>query len=231
MKVVQVRLTRKPKYKTTYNRPQYNKVKGNIQRIETHRGCPHQCPFCYEPPIDVTFPLPEIVKNKVQILDMNFFAQQNVLQRIRELGEIKVNDKIVHYEEVCGFDYRFLTQEIAYALKKARFKKVRFAWDWGYKEQFKIKDAINMMLKAGYKRKDISMFMIVNYTISREECEKKLDLLKVWNSKVCDCCFDGGYKYCVPEYWTQKDLTEFRAKCRKHNQLVNFGVDPELNRK
>jgi len=52
--------------------------------------------------------------------------------------------------------------------------------------------------------------------------------MKVWNVKVCDCCYDGGYKHCTPEFWTGKELSEFRAECRKHNQLVNFGIDPEF---
>ena len=44
---------------------------------------------------------------------------------------------------VCGFDYRLLTQEIADALKKSRFVKIRIAWDWYYQDQLKIKEALN----------------------------------------------------------------------------------------
>jgi len=220
--------TLSPKIRTTYGKPQYNYVKGERQRIELHRGCPWQHEYCYEPKINTDFPIPKLVKNYVEILDMNLLARKDVLEVIRELGEKKVNGKVVYYEEVCGFDFRFLTQQIANALKKARFIKPRMAWDGAFTDQYRIKDALHMFLKAGYRAKQISFFMIVNWRILKSECERKLDLMKVWNVKVCDCCYDGGYKYCTPDLWTGKQLTEFRAKCRKHNQLVNFRIDPEV---
>jgi len=202
-------------------------VKGDRQRIELHRGCPWQHEYCYEPKINADFPIPQLVKNYVEILDMNLLARKDVLAVIKELRYKKVDGKLVHYEAVCGFDFRFLTQEIADALKKARFVKPRMAWDGPFTDQYQIKDALKKFLKAGYKPEQISFFMIVNWKIPKLECERKLDLMKVWNVKVCDCCYDGGYKYATPESWTQKELLEFRAKCRKHNQLINFGIDPE----
>lgn len=219
--------------KMTYGKPQYNVIKGEVQRIELSRGCPNGCPYCFEPLARnkrdvIIFPIPTLKKNKVEILDMNFLWQSNIIQRIRKLGSQKVNGKVVYYEEICGIDFRFMTQEIADELRKARFKKIRIAWDWTLKDQMKIKDAINMFIKAGYKAKELMVFIIANYKISYKNCLKKLDLLKIWNVKVCDCCFDGGYKYAVPKYWTGEQIKDFRYKCRKHNQLVNFGVDPEL---
>ena len=229
MNASQLRLIKKKKpiLGVTYGKPQYNRVVGYTQRIETHRGCRWQHPYCYEPKEMIDFPIPEIKRNKVQILDMNFLFRENRLETIKDLGKRRVNGKLVYYECVCGFDFRLLTLEIAKALKKARFVKPRLAWDGSFADQYKIKDAINMLKKAGYKPNDIMLFMIVNWAIPRSECERKLDLMKVWNVKVCDCCYDGGYAHCTPDYWTGKDLVEFRAKCRKHNQLVNFGVDPE----
>jgi len=225
-----------PKIHTTYGKPQYNYVKGNIQRIELHRGCPWQHEYCYEPKINEDFPIPQIIKNHVQILDMNLLARKDALEIIKELGKKKVSctslgiirEKVVYYEAVCGFDYRFLTQEIAIALKQSRFFNIRMAWDGSIKNQYRIKDVLGMFLKADYKPKQIMFFMIVNWKIPKEECERKLDIMKVWNVKVCDCCYDGGYKYATPTDWTAKELKEFRAKCRKHNQIINFGIDPEV---
>jgi len=220
-------------YKTTYgpnyDNPQYVKVIGDIQRIELHRGCiwAKEHDYCWEPFENTDYLVPEIVRNKVQILDMNFLQRKNVLDTIRYLGLQRVKGKVVRYECVCGFDFRFLTQEIADTLKDARFENIRLAWDGPFSDQIKIKEAIGRFLKSGYKPKDIMLFMIVNWRIPKTECERKLDLMKVWNVKVCDCCYDGGYKYHVPEYWTEQKIVEFRAKCRKHNQLVNFGIDPE----
>ena len=214
---------------TTHGKPQYNVVKGNVQRIELHRGCPwsdiHD--FCYEPLESEDFPIPEIVKNKVQILDMNLLARKDAWKIIRKLGDIRVNKKVVQYELVCGVDYRFLHPGIAESLKANRFVRPRLAWDGPFDEQIKIKTAIECLIKAGYKRNDIMVFMIVNWRIPYLECLRKLDLMKVWNVKVCDCCFDGGYKYAKPEHWIQKEMDDIRLKSRKHNQLVLLGMDPQ----
>jgi len=223
-------LTLAPKIRTTYDKPQYNYVKGYRQRIELHRGCPWQHEYCYEPKIDEDFPIPELTKNYVEILDMNLLARKNVLSLIWQLKNAKVNGKKVKFQAVCGFDFRFLTPTIALSLKAANFVRPRMAWDGPFSDQMKIKDAVETLVKVGYKRKEISLFIIVNWKVPYAECLRKLDLMKVWNVKVCDCCYDGGYKYATPFYWTQKELTNFRRISRKHNQLVLFGIDPELKR-
>lgn len=230
MMIKQVRLTKEaPFYGTTYDKPQYNKTVGNTQRIELHRGCPwgeiHE--YCYEPNIYEDFVVPEIMRNQVQILDMNPLARKDVVEVIKELGSRRVNGKVVHYEFVCGVDYRFLTQEIADLMKKNRFIRPRIAWDDSFSEQMKIKDAIDKLIKAGYKRNELMLFMIVNWKIPFDECLRKLDLMKVWGVKVCDCCYDGGYRVAVPVYWSQEEITAIRRVSRKHNQLVLFGIDPQ----
>lgn len=216
-----------PFYGTTYDRPQYNMVIGEVQRIELHRGCPWGHEYCYEPPINEDFSIPELIKNEVQILDMNFLVRRDALEIIRELGAKRINGKTVRYEFVCGVDYRFLTQDIADSMKASRFLRPRIAWDGPFSEQMKIKDVVEKLVKAGYRRNEVSCFMIVNWRIPYAECLRKLDLLKVWNIKVCDCCFDGGYKVAVPVHWTLEEMRDIRLKCRKHNQLVLFGVDPQ----
>ena len=62
----------------------------------------------------------------------------------------------------------------------------------------------------------------------RENC-KKLDLCKYWNVKVNDCWFDNQVSpNIVPVAWTFDQIKNFRKAVRKHNQIVNFGIDPEL---
>jgi len=220
----------KPTVKYSYGA--YNRVKGDQQWIRITEGCPHNCPWCYEPTEIKVFGIPEIVRNKVGIIDMNFLVpKKKPLDLLRRLP-VKLNNKIVEYEFICGIDYRFLTDDIALEMKKHHFKRIRLAWDWFYRDQFKIKDALNVLYRAGYKAKDVIIFMICNHpSISYEENCKKLDLCKVWNVKVADCYHDNQVKIFdkfIPIGWTTKEAHSFRRKVRKHNQLVNFGIDPEL---
>jgi hypothetical protein len=207
----------------------YNKFNDTEQWIRISEGCPNGCPFCYEPHEEKVFGIPEIVRNDVKIMDMNLLSKSNAIEIIHELGKRRVGGKVVNYELICGIDWRFLTPELARTLKEARFKRIRLAWDFGYGQQFKIKDAIETLLKAGYKRKEIMVFMICNWEITEQECLKKLDLCKVWGVKVGDCWFDGQTSPNIkPIGWTADKIKEFRGKVRKHNQLVLFGVDPEF---
>lgn len=219
------------KKKVNYNYGSYNKFDEKEQWIRITEGCPHQCPWCYEPREIKIFEIPEIVRNDVKIIDMNLLCKKESLEIIKKLGSTKVNNKVVKFELICGIDYRFLTQELANELKKARFGRIRLAWDHGMNQQYDIKNAIKKLVNAGYKRQDIMIFMICNYSISFKTNLRKLDLCKVWNVKACDCYYDNQvFPNVVPIHWTEKQCKIFRSKVRKHNQLVLFGIDPELNR-
>lgn len=88
-------------------------------------GCPHKCPWCYEwKEIGddwKIFPLPEIVRRDIRITDMNLLAKTEALDIINQFKDIRVDGKVVYPWLVCGIDYRFLTDEIAQALKDNRF--------------------------------------------------------------------------------------------------------------
>jgi hypothetical protein len=226
---VQVRLQKDISLRKPYSYGPYNKFNSKEQWIRISEGCPHNCPFCYEPTEIKFFGVPEILRNLVKIMDMNLLCKKQALDTIRELGETKVNGKVIFYQLICGIDHRFLTKEIAIALKESRFKRIRLAWDWYYEDQFQILDAIKKLEKVGYYRKDLMVFMICNWRITYEENLKKLDLCKVWNVKVCDCYFDGQVSpNIIPIFWTSQQIRDFRKRVRKHNQLVNFGIDPEV---
>lgn len=222
---IQTRLICKEKQRRQPDKVQLNVIKKGVQHIKTSEGCPHLCPFCYEDNKLVVWDLPEIKCNMVEIKDMNFLWQPNIIDRIKALRK-----KGVKFKEVCGFDFRLLTPEICKELKNSNFFDIKIAWDWHLKDQYKIGDVIKWFLKAGYKEKDISCFMLANWEIPLWECELKIDALKTWNIKVCDCCYDGGYKYAVPEDWTQREIDYFRHKCALHNQLVQFKLYPDLQR-
>lgn len=218
--------------KCSYSTGPYNKMNDNEQWIRISQGCPNSCSFCYEPPEEILFPIPKIERNLVKIMDMNLLSKPVVMDILAKLAESRVGNRVIYYELVCGVDYRFLTPIIANMLKVSRFKKMRLAWDFGYKEQFKIKKAVNMLLKTGYRSKDLMIFMICNWQISFEECLKKMYLCAIWRVKIADCYFDGQTSPNIePIGWTVEQIKDFRRKVRKHNQLVNFGIDPEIKRK
>jgi hypothetical protein len=212
-----------------YSYGSYNKFNDTEQWIRITEGCPHHHPYCYEPQEIKVFGIPEIVRNNIKMMDMNLLCKPQALSIIRELGNKKVNDKVVYYELICGIDYRFLTQEIAQALKDSRFQNIRLAWDWWYKNQYAINKAIKLLLKVGYKNKELMVFMICNWKIPYQENLKKLDLCKVWNIKVSDCWFDNQTSPNIKSiHWLPEEIKDFRRKVRKHNQLVTFGIDPEI---
>jgi len=214
--------------KVKYSYGAYNKTDDKEQWIRLSEGCPHNCPYCYEPQEFKIFGIPDIIRNDVKIMDMNLLAKPEALGIIKELGNKRVKGKVVYYQMICGIDYRFLTDDIANALKHSRFKKIRIAWDWRMEDQYKIRDGIKLLLKAGYRSEDIMIFMICNWKIPYSECSNKLDLCKIWNVKVADCYYDNQLGNILPIHWSERDIKKFRSRVRKHNQLVGFKIDPEV---
>jgi hypothetical protein len=219
-----------------YSKGSYNKFNETEQWIRISEGCPNNCEYCRETKENgskpVNYGIPLIERNKVKIMDMNFIYQPNSKEFIEVLGSQKVNNKVVKYELICGIDWRFMTQEKANLLKQNRFKNIRLAWDYGFEHQYKIKDCVNMLIKAGYKPKEISVFMICDWKIPYSVCCSKLDLLKIWNVKVNDCWFDNVVSPNFQlNYWTLEQCKDFRSKCRKHNQMIIFGINPEYKSK
>jgi hypothetical protein len=50
----------------------------------------------------------------------------------------------------------------------------------------------------------------------------------VWGVKVNDCWFDNQLSPNIePNFWKPEGIKFFRNACRKHNQLILFGIDPE----
>ena len=226
--------------KVNYSYGPYNEIKGDQQWIRISEGCPwadiHE--YCYEPKEFKLFEIPEIVRNKVGVMDMNLLCKPEALQIIKTLGEKRVDDKVVHYEMLCGIDYRFLTPEMAQALHDSRFgafnkkcewyRSIRIAWDMQFDEQEQIYQAIKLLSEAGYSREEIMVFMICNWRIPYTTNLRKLDLCKIWGVKVADCYYDNqlGPKF-IPLHWTLDEIYDFRRKSRKHNQMIRFKKDPQ----
>lgn len=213
---------------TEYHTGSYNKYNNTEQYIRISDGCPNNCPYCYAPQELTIYEIPEIVRNQVIIIDDNLTSKPEAIKIIKELGKKRVNGKVVYYELVCGIDFRHMSLEMAEALKNSRFINLRLAWDWGYRFQKKIKASIDMLVKVGYEPRNIMVFILSNWLIPYSECYRKLDLLKIWNVKVADCYYDNQVSpNIIPIHWKKSDIESFRKDCRKHNQLVNFRIDPE----
>jgi hypothetical protein len=226
---LQQRLTEAPNVKYSYG--PYNKIKDTKQWIRLTEGCPWNCPWCYEPQRFKVFKVPEIKSNDVGIIDMNFFCKKESLYILKNLP-VKYKNKIIRYEFICGIDYRFINEDIIFELKRHHFKRIRIAWDWFYKDQLKVKDALKVFYKGGYKPEDIIIFMICNHpSVSFDECCKKLDLCKIWNIKVADCYYDNQidiFKKFISIGWTTDQAHTFRKMVRKHNRMVLFKIDPKV---
>jgi len=197
-----------------------------LTKVQFTSGCPNNCSYCYEPKEIKTYSNEKFfydhnIHEEIQIMDMNFLSNPDYFKILQSLPVKK------SYELVCGFDYRLFNDAIAYQFKENKFIKLRWAWDYGFSQQKKHRQVYKKLLKVGYKPKDLSVFILVNWKTPYIDCVRKLDLLKVWNVKVNDCCFDGGYKIAKPHYWRIDHIKNFRKMCRKHNQIVNFGIDPE----
>ena len=215
-----------------YSKGKQNIITEKYQVIRLSEGCPWKCPWCREHK-EIgdnwkIFDIPKIVRRDVRITDMNLLAKSEALEIINQFRNIRVDNRVVYPWLVCGIDYRFLTDEIAQALKLNRFINIHIAWDWRYRDQKLIQKAVNRLKKAGYR--EISIFMICNHpAISYKECIKKLDLCKYWGCKVNDCYFDNQVSPgIIPIAWTDEQIKLFRKKTRKHNQICGFGIDPEL---
>ena len=192
------------------------------------KGCPHNCSFCYSDDFEV-IGIPEFNRNHVLLIDENLLSHQEILDVLETLRNKRVDNKVIYYEAICGFDKRFLTYDIALALKQARFKKPRIAWDGGVlQDHNSIDHALNILQTAGYRAQDISVFVLTNWKVSYADCLLKLEHLKRWGVKINDCCYNCSYDDPIPQYWTIEEIRDFRRRARKHNQLINFrGYDPE----
>jgi len=199
------------------------------------------CPFCGVWKIEPEF-VPkesiknEIVKNKLVFYDNNLLANPYIEKILKELSELEIKGKPVYSESQSGFDGRLLTFKLAKLLKKARFINPRLAWDSPFKDENKIEKQINILRKAGYKSKDISIFMIYNWEHTFEEMELKRKNCYEWKVQISDCRNrpltqlhddyeplkdqSNGIDYHINPNWTDAEVKQFRKNIRRQNICV-----------
>ncbi len=219
------------KQEIEYHSDFYNKCNSTEQWIRITDGCFRNCWNCYCPTEKKVYDLPEIIRNKVRFLDMNFlYAHPNPLKFIEDLPK-KVNGKVVRYTFLCGLDFTLFKKEIVDAMKKARIGRfnnkgnfingISFAWDRNIKEKPLFLEAIKMLVEAGYLRRNIQILMLCNGKISFEECLEKLKILKQERIQIADCWYDNQKRGSIKSiYWTEEQCKTFGRLCRSQNIAV-----------
>ena len=228
--------------------PDYSLVDVDYQIIHASRGCIRKCPCCGVYEIEPEFSSKnsiknEIVKRKLIFYDNNLLANDSVENILKELVELKKQHKILNCESQSGFDGRILIKnpKLGILLKKAGFINPKIAWDGSFSDKDYIKKQIDVLIDAGYKYKEISVFMIYNYDVSFEEMEKKRIQCWKWNVQITDCRYrplDQTYDnynphtkkpqtskdYYIHPEWSDKLIRTFRSNIRKQNICVRQDI-------
>jgi len=226
--------------------PAYDLVNSEMQIVHTSRGCVRNCAFCGVWKIEPEFNykksiIQEIIKNHVLFYDNNILANPHIERILEELASIKLGGKIVVSESQCGIDGRLLTADLAKLLKKAHFKDPRIAWDHQYAQHEHVKQQIDLLVNAGYQRKDIYVFMLYNHDLDFDQLEKKRLKCLEWGVQIADCRFrplnqtfdnynpqawkDGqsNQEYYIHPNWTDFQIRKFRKQVREQNIIIRHG--------
>jgi len=242
--------TEAEKYEPAYELIEQNPHPLDYQIIHSSRGCPRQCDFCGTWKIEPNFISKssikdEIIKEKVVFYDNNLLMNPNIDCILDELIELKQSGEIKWCESQSGFDGRILLKrpELANKIKQAGFRSPRIAWDGSFSEVSNIKKQIDILLKAGYHRKEIFVFMIYNWDINFTEMEKKRIKCYRWHVQIADCrnrpldrtndnydprAYNKGqtekdYHIHKEAGWTDSLVRQFRKNIRRQNICVRHG--------
>ena len=215
----------------------------DFQILHGMRGCFRRCEFCgtwkIEPEETFESTVANLIrKNHVVFYDNNFLRNPKIREILGELSNLKVNGKRVKFESQSGFDGRIMNDEIAGLLKAARFVNPRIAWDNSLEDERKIHRQIQLLLKAGYKAKDIYVFILYNWRHGFDVVEKKRLKCWDWGVQISDCRFrpldqlydhfnsrrrQSSKDYYISENWTDDEVKQFRLNVRRHNICLRHG--------
>lgn len=229
-------------------KPAYNLINNphpvGYQIIHTSRGCVRRCKFCGVYKVEPKFTYKKSIKNeiytdKIVFYDNNLLANPHIKDILEEIASMNSNNgKIIRCEAQSGFDGRLLTPELAKLIGKAKFENPRIAWDGPYSQWREIRDQVNMLVEAGYRSKEIFIFMLYNWEISFKEMEKKRLKCWGWKIQIADCRFrplnwtydnydpkkkQTNEDYFIHPKWTDVQVKQFRKNVRRQNICVRFG--------
>lgn len=152
------------------------------------KGCRFACKFCCVPKkegkpynyntIDEILINPN-AKNKLMLLDNDFFGGENWRENLNRMIELKL--------KVCfcqGLNIRIITSEQAELLAKVNYmnskflhKYITFAWD-KFNDEKLILDGIERCVKAGIPTKNMQFFVLIGYDTTPEQDLYRVEMLR-----------------------------------------------------
>ncbi|MEN6343474.1 MAG: hypothetical protein ABFC89_13060 [Methanospirillum sp.] len=154
-------------------RPDYDLVPdwdGSI--IFSSRGCCNKCPFCAVPRLEGKMnslkksirPFVLDQHSKIIFFDNNFLANKYRMNIFKELSDY---DKKVDFNQ--GIDARLISEPIAKKIASLTLDPgVRIAYD-SHDQQKYVKKAVDHLIEAGIKKRDIFVYSLFNYTDTPDE--------------------------------------------------------------
>jgi hypothetical protein len=220
----------------------------DFQIIHATRGCSRRCKFCGTWKIEPEFKaketiLPEIKMRKLVFYDNNLLYHPGVENILQELIELKKQKKLLWCEAQSGFDGRVLLEKphLGKMIKQAGFRTPRIAWDWGYDQRKSIRKQLNVLNKAGYKSKDLEVFVLYNWEIPFEEMERKRIQCYKWGVQIADCRYrpldqtfdeynprkvgqtEDEYYIHTAAGWSDALVKQYRRNIRRTNICIRHG--------
>ena len=219
----------------------------DFQILHTSRGCSRMCGTCGTYEIEPCFRFKKSIKNevimrKLVFYDNNFLQNPFIEDILDELIVLKKERKILWCQCQSGLDGRILLNRpcLIFKMKKAGFKNIKIAWDGKYDEYENIKKQIDLIHWAGYKKKNISVFMLYNHELDYNELEKKrlkcyeygvqvnhcryrpLNLTKEWYVPRRKNQVDDYY---IHDNWTDYEVKKFSRNVRAHNSCLRWDTN------
>jgi len=239
---------------TSNHKPAYDLIQNNnphpidYQIIHASRGCDRECSFCGVWKIEPEFLAKESISNeifasKVVFYDNNFLMNPHIEDILVDLFERKKRGEISWVESQSGLDGRLLLSNphLADLLKNVGFRYPRIAWDTSYGRWEKIYQQIQILVEAGFNRRDIFVFMLYNNNLPFEVLENKRKKCWEWKVQISDCRFrpldqlhdfynpnkreQTSDDYYIHPSWSDSQIRQFRRNVRRQNICVRYRLD------